>query len=150
MVDTSLSSVELFIVSKYNKNNKLEVIIKMVRYMIFKGFPYYLGAIATTKCIRAILFVFVPGKNGDKVTLDTCTGWVRHMGRFYESRTYSFLLDTQLSKGNIEVLLLDKKKHPILKLNEHSPSGTIALDGKSRYYLRWEFRSASGKCKLQW
>ena len=34
----------------------------MVRYMIFKGFPYYLGAIATTKCIRAILFVFVPGK----------------------------------------------------------------------------------------
>src|SRR5699024_4975779 len=143
MVDTSLSVVELFIVSKYNKNNKLEVIIKMVRYMIFKGFPYYLGAIATTKCIRAILFVFVPGKNGDRVTLDSCTGWVRHMGRFYESRTYSFLLDTQLSKGNIEVLLLDKKKHPILKLNEHSPSGTIALDGKSRYYLRWEFRSAS-------
>ena len=83
MVDTSLSSVELFIVSKYNKNNKLEVIIKMVRYMIFKGFPYYLGAIATTKCIRAILFVFVPGKNGDRVTLDSCTGWVRHMGRFY-------------------------------------------------------------------
>ena len=118
--------------------------------MTFKGFPYYWGAIAVTKCIRAILFVFVPGKNGDKVTLDTCTGWVSHMGRFYESRTYSFLLNTQLSKGNIEVLLLDKKKQPLLKLNEQSPSHTIALDGKSRYYLRWEFRSASGKCKLQW
>ena len=32
--------------------------------MRFKGFPYYWGAIATTKCIKAILFVFLP-----KITL---------------------------------------------------------------------------------
>ena len=33
----------------------------------FKGLSYYVGAIATTKCIKAILFVFLPGKTGDKV-----------------------------------------------------------------------------------
>ena len=67
--------------------------------MKFKGLPYYWGAIATTKCIQAILFMFLPGKTGDKVKLDTCTGWVRHMGRFYENRTYTFTLDVQLAKG---------------------------------------------------
>ena len=54
--------------------------------MSFKGFPYYWGAIATTKCIKAIVFVFLPGKAADQVKLDACTGWVRHMGRFYENR----------------------------------------------------------------
>ena len=47
--------------------------------MSFKGFPYYWGAIATTKCIKAIVFVFLPGKAADQVKLDACTGWVRHL-----------------------------------------------------------------------
>ena len=90
-------------------------------------------------------------KNVDKARLDACTGWVRHMGRFYESRTYAFVFDAHLTKGDVEVLLLDKKKQTLLKLNRHFPSQTIDLDGrKSRYYLRWEFKSASGKCELRW
>ena len=85
--------------------------------MAFKGIPYFWGAIATTKCIRAI----------------------------------AFALDAQLTKGNVEVLLLDKKKHTLLKLNRQFPSQTIDLDGENnRYYLRWEFKSASGKCELRW
>ena len=114
-----------------------------------KGLQHFLG-VATTKSISAILFVFQPGKNTDKATLDSCTGWVRHTGRFYESRTYTFVLDAQLSKGDAEVLLLDQKKQPLLKLNQQFPSQTINLDGKSRYYLRWEFKRASGKCELRW
>ena len=119
--------------------------------MVFKGMPYFWGAIASTKCIVAILFVFLPGKNRDTAKMDACTGWVRHMGRFYENRTYSFVLDAQLTKGDVEVLLLDKKKQALLKLNRQFPSQAIDLDGrKSRYYLRWEFKSASGKCELRW
>ncbi|MCI8914047.1 MAG: hypothetical protein HFF38_07955 [Lawsonibacter sp.] len=119
--------------------------------MAFKGLPYYWGAIAVTKWIRAILFAFLPGKNRDKVTLDTCTGWVRHMGRFYENRTYTFVFDARLTNGEAEVLLLDKKKQTVLKLSRQFPSQTIALDArKSRYYLCWEFQSASGTCELRW
>lgn len=119
--------------------------------MAFKGFPYYWGAMASTKCIRAILFAFLSGKNGDKAAVDSCTGWVRHMGRFYESRTYAFVFDDRLTKGDAEVLLLDKKKQPLLKLSRQFPSRTIDLDGeKSRYYLRWNFKDASGKCELRW
>lgn len=115
-----------------------------------KGFPYFWGGIATTKYIRAVLFVFRPGKSGDRVTLGSCTGWVRHMGRFYESRTYTFTLDAQLSRGDVELLLLDCKKQPLLKLNRQLTSQTIDLNGKSRYYLRWEFKSATGRCELCW
>lgn len=58
----------------------------------FKGLPYYWGAITATKCIKAIVFVFLPGKAADKVKPDACTRWVRHMGRFYENRIYAFAL----------------------------------------------------------
>lgn len=110
----------------------------------------YRQGLVMTKSIRAILFVFRPGKNGDKVSLNSCTGWVRHRGRFQESRTYLFSLDAKLSKGTVEATLLDQKKQPLLKLNPEFPSQSIDLDGKSRYYLRWEFKSATGKCELRW
>ena len=105
---------------------------------------------AVSKSIAAILFVFRPCRDADRVILDSCTGWVRHMGRFSESRTYKFTLDAQLSKGNAEVLLLDAKKKPLMKLNRQSSTGTIALDGKNRYYLYWKFKDAAGKCELRW
>ena len=119
--------------------------------MIFKGFPYYLGAIAASKCIKAIVFVFLPGKTGDKVKLDACTGWVRHMGRFYENRIYAFALDAQLTKGQAEVLLLDQNKQPLLQLSGQNPTQSIHLDGQTnRYYLQWKFQHASGRCELHW
>ena len=73
------------------------------------------------------------------------------MGRFYENRTYTFALDDQLTKGVVEVRLLDRKKQPLLELSKQIPAQTIALNGeKSRYYLRWEFKNASGTCELHW
>ena len=110
----------------------------------------YFRSIAISKSIAAILFVFLPGRDADKATLDSCTGWVKHMGRFRESRTYEFTLDTQLSNGDVEVTLLDAKKEPLMKLNQQSPVGKIDLDAKNRYYLYWKFKSATGKCELRW
>lgn len=60
------------------------------------------------------------------------------------------MLDAQLSKGDVELQLLDQEKQPLLKLNRQLMSQTIDLDGKSRYYLRWEFKEATGKCELRW
>lgn len=130
--------------------------------MIGWGYPVVLAAVAgvvlslhrqgfaVSKSIAAVTFVFRPGKDGDRVKLTSCTGWVRHTGRFRESRTYEFALERQLSKGDAEVLLLDREKREILRLNRHSPTGRIELDGDCKYYLRWEFRNATGKCALRW
>ncbi|MBD5148027.1 MAG: hypothetical protein HDT19_04485 [Oscillibacter sp.] len=110
---------------------------------------YRRGA-AITRSIVAVLFVFRPGRDGDRVSLNACTGWVRHAGRFARGRTYTFTLDTALSQGGAEVLLLNGKKHPLLQLNRECPSGRARLDEKGRYCLRWEFQHATGKCELRW
>jgi len=117
---------------------------------MLKKLAYFLGITITTKNIRAILFVFQPRETEEKVTLDACSGWVRHMSRFFESGLYTFTLNVQLSKGNVEVFLLDKKKQPLLKFNKQHLSHTIHLNRKSKYYLQWEFESASGQCELRW
>ena len=113
-------------------------------------FFLYRQGLMVSRSTRAILFAFWPGRYQDKAELDSCTGWVRHVGRFRESRTYEFTLDCQLSKGNVKVTLLDRKKQVLLLLHQGSPAGHIELDGKARYYLRWEFHSATGKCELRW
>lgn len=47
----------------------------------------YIKGLAVSKSIQAILCVFRPGKDADRATLDSCTGWVRHVGRFHGDRT---------------------------------------------------------------
>ncbi len=101
-----------------------------------------------TKRIAAVLFVFRPGREKDRVKLDSCSGWVRHMGQFRQSRTYEFSFEARLSKGEAEVSLLDRDKRPLLKLNRKCPTDTIKLE--ERYDLRWEFQNATGQCELSW
>lgn len=117
---------------------------------VFVIYILYIQGLAATKQIAAVLFVFRPGRNSGRASLNSCTGWVRHIGRFRESRTYTFTFESQLSKGEAEVLLLDGKKQELLRLNRHSASGTAALSKGQRYYLLWKFKSATGKCELHW
>ncbi|MCH5280127.1 MAG: hypothetical protein J1E61_01560 [Lachnospiraceae bacterium] len=110
----------------------------------------YCQGFAVLRRTAAIIFVFRHGKNADRATLDSCTGWVKHVGRFRESKTYEFFFDAQLSKGNVEVILLDRKKQQLMKLNPQSIICKIELDARNRYYLCWEFKDATGKCELRW
>ena len=105
---------------------------------------------ALTKSIAAVLFVFQPGKRGDRASLNSCTGWVRHRGRFRESRIMKFCFDGRLSSGDAEVVLLDSQKRELLRLNRHQSTGELKLDGTTRYYLQWEFHRATGICELHW
>ena len=120
------------------------VVVSAVIYILYcQGF-------AVLRRTVAIIFVFRHGKNADKATLDSCTGWVKHVGRFRESKTYKFFFDAQLTRGNVEVILLDRKKQQLIKLNPQHSTCKIDLDAKNRYYLRWEFKGATGKCELRW
>ncbi|MBD5507958.1 MAG: hypothetical protein HDR05_07900 [Lachnospiraceae bacterium] len=121
-------------------------------FVVVYAFIYilYCQGFAVLRRTTAIMIIFRHGKNADKATLDSCTGWVKHAGKFRESKTYEFFLDAQLSKGNVEVILLDRKKQSLMKLNPQSPTYKIELDVRNRYYLRWEFKGATGKCELRW
>lgn len=91
-----------------------------------------------------------PGKRRDRASMNTCTGCIRHVGRFRESRTYEFEFDCQLTRGDAAVSLLDRNKQVLRRLDRHSPAASAVLDRKERYYLLWEFQSATGKCELRW
>lgn len=113
-------------------------------------FLLYSRGIMVSKCVKAVLFLFRPGRDMDEATLDSCTGWVRHAGRSRDSRTYVFTLETQLSAGEAEVLLLDGEKEPLLRLDRSAPTGTVTLSGGSWYFLHWAFQGATGRCRLRW
>lgn len=96
----------------------------------------YRQSFAVTKSIAAVLFVFRVKKNEGCASLNACTGWVRHRGRFRESRIYEFRFGCQLSGGDAEVILLDSRKQELLRLNRHQCTGELKLDGTARYYLQ--------------
>lgn len=121
-----------------------------VPFFGFAMYQMYCHGVGVAKSIAALVFIFHPGKEADRATVDSCTGWVSHVGRFHESRIYEFVLDARLTKGDVEILLLDQEKQPLLRLNKWHPADRAALDGNSRYFLRWEFSSASGQCELRW
>ena len=68
----------------------------------------------------------------------------------HKCRVYEFTLECQLSRGELEVSLLDEDRRMLLRLNPASPSGSIVLDAKHRYNLLWKFDHVTGKCKLHW
>ena len=110
----------------------------------------YRQGIAVSKCMTALLFVFRRGNRSDQVTVSSGTGRVSHAVRIRESGIYDFVLEARLTQGSVEVFLLDQDKRPLMKLSRGIPAGRTALDGNGRYYLRWEFQSASGECVLRW
>lgn len=110
----------------------------------------YLRSLMESKNVAAVLYAHRPGRAADRLTLDSCTGWVRHAGYFPQSGTYVFTLDTRLSRGTAEVTLLDREKRPLMGFSPQFPTGEIVLDAKGRYYLRWELKNAAGRCELRW
>ena len=52
----------------------------------------YIKGLAVSKSIQAILCVFRPGKDADRATLDSCTGWVRHVAESMETEHTSLPL----------------------------------------------------------
>lgn len=64
----------------------LAVLVCIGMYLLYRH------GVRVTKHIRAVLFIF-QHKAADWVTLDSCTGWVRHAGRSHEDKADGFLFD---------------------------------------------------------
>lgn len=103
-----------------------------------------------TKNIRALLFVFQPEKDHDSAVLDACTGWAKHTVRFEGGGGYEFRLEAALRSGEAKAAIENRGTSLLLKLDSASPTGRITLDSQTRCTVRWEFRNASGRCKLSW
>ena len=52
------------------------------------------------------------GKNKCEVSFSSCSGYVKKVIKFNESREYTFKLDGDISKGSIHVIVENKNKEP--------------------------------------
>ena len=73
---------------------------------------------------------------------------MKRIVRFKADGTYTFVLDAELSKGDISVELLDSTKQKIMQLSCANRSASITVEKKKKYHLVINFKSATGRYAL--
>lgn len=91
---------------------------------------------------------FIGARKGNIARFTACSGYMKRVIKFQADGTYSFVLDAELSKGDMSVELLDSAKQKILQLNCSNRRDSVAVEKKKRYYLVITFRSATGRYAL--
>jgi len=91
---------------------------------------------------------FVGSTRGNSARFTSCSGYMKRIVRFKADGTYTFLLDAELSKGDMSVELLDSTKQRIMLLNCANRSASITVEQKKKYYLVINFKSATGRYAL--
>ena len=92
---------------------------------------------------------FVGSDRGRRASFTACTGTVRRILRFSESKTLRVVFSPVLTKGSVTMELLNSQKQPLLLLDETHPTGSISVEKGQRYHLVFHFQSATGEYSLQ-
>lgn len=91
---------------------------------------------------------FIGSARGNSARFTSCSGYMKRIIRFKTEGTYTFILDAELSKGDMSVELLDSTKQKIMLLNCADRSASITVEKRKKYYLIINFRSATGRYAL--
>lgn len=94
-------------------------------------------------------FMFLGSKRGKKAMFSSCTGYIKRVVKFKESKIYHVDFNVELEKGEVTLELLDKKKQLIVSLNGNE-SSKIEVESGERYYMILRFKSATGSYEVSW
>jgi len=94
-------------------------------------------------------FMFLGSKRGKKAMFSSCTGYIKRVIKFKESKVYHVNFGLELEKGEVALELLDEKKQIILSLNSNDTS-EIEVESRKRYYMILRFKSATGNYEVTW
>ena len=92
--------------------------------------------------------MFVGSSKGNSAKFTSCNGYIKRIVRFKTDGMYTFLLDAELTKGDMSVELLDAAREKIMQLKCANPSASIAVEKKKKYYLVIRFHAATGRYAL--
>ncbi len=128
------------------------IILAVVAASVLVQYTLYINGYLVVKAIRALIFrgSVRRWKTRPAARVVACTGSVRKILKFKESRTYQFVFTAEISKGSITAEIQNRHKETILKLDETSPRGVIAVQSGERYYLVVRFKQATGRFELTW
>jgi hypothetical protein len=93
---------------------------------------------------------YIGALRGKKATFTSCTGQIRRIVRFRESRPYQLNFDCQLSSGEMSVELLDSDRKRMFLLKNGQKQVTVVLEKGKRYVLIFHFERATGSYSLEW
>ena len=126
-----------------------DMLLFAILFCILMYFLYINGYMIINAKRAAVFIGSIRGKGTCGASFRSCSGYMKRIMRFRESRAYHFVLDAKLVSGEMEVEILDRDKKVILHLDEKSPEATIEADGKKRYTLIFRFKSATGEFKMR-
>ncbi len=107
----------------------------------------YINGYMIINAKKATLFF---GKDrGKYARFASCSGYMKRVIRFKESREYEFSFETELEKGEVSIELWDNKQEKMLSMTNQG-SQTVILESKKRYYLILRFVSATGSYHVDW
>lgn len=122
------------------------VVIIIVLASIF--YLLYINGCMVVNSKRAVSFV--ASRECRKASFTSCSGHIKRIVRFKESKTYNFILHSELTKGDMTVALLDSDKQELICLNSNEYNAEVFLEKGKRYYLVFSFEAATGSYTLDW
>ena len=124
--------------------------VKAIILLVFIGILSYLLYINGYMVISSKrAFMFLGSERGKKAMFSSCTGYVKRVIKFKESKVYNIDFKLELEKGEVVLELLDAKKQVILSLNK-SECFKIKVESRQRYYMILRFKSATGNYEVTW
>ena len=129
----------------------MDKIIPLGILCLFMGVGMYLLYLSGWMVLSSKSAVsFVGSKRGTAASFSRCSGSIRRIVRFKESKTYTFTLDCALTKGSMTIMFLDPDKKEVLRLSGDQSNMAVALERKKRYTLVVRFEAATGRYGLRW
>ena len=107
----------------------------------------YINGYMVVASKRALMFF--GSKRGKKAVFSSCTGYIKRVVRFKESKLYHVDFRLELEKGEVMLELLDAKKQLVLALSGCAIS-EIEVESGQKYYMVIRFKSASGSYEISW
>lgn len=107
----------------------------------------YINGYMVVASKRALMFF--GSKRGKKAVFSSCTGYIKRVVRFKESKLYHVDFRLELEKGEVMLELLDAKKQLVLALSGSAIS-EIEVESGQKYYMVIRFKSASGSYEISW
>ncbi len=92
--------------------------------------------------------VFIGSAKGTGARFTSCNGSLKRIVRFKEEGTHTFILDAQLSKGDISVELLNSAKERIMKLDCANNSASVTVERNKKYFFVVNFKTATGRYSI--
>lgn len=129
-----------------------DVLIVIIIFILLAPVLYFLwiNGYMSLNVKRAMLYIGKRGKNYRGATVDSCSGYVKTVFKVKESRNYQFALDLTQEKGNIFVEIHGSNKECAEIFDYNNKEKTIFLDCNKRYYLKFNYKQATGNVKLSW